>query len=234
MLERLQTLEDQRDERSSEPDMWAPTTVEPLPPADALIPEEHRPTIKQIPRELQHSLEHPPRSIEGGQAPRTGAEIVDGLATSKVERVAMEPTPEPLPPQPEAEQAAASWFESVPTSLTPSVGPFGQLGDSQVGPESAITPVHQRDGAASDGAQTRPEARSRGHRVTMQLGRSAWTMPLLIAATAFAVGMVFGALLFGDSGDNKATGNDGAGVCEPCPEPAGEIASPPPGDGFTD
>jgi hypothetical protein len=198
MLERLRSLSPKPGERSSDSDMWAQTTVEPLPPADHLIPEESRPTIKQIPREIQQQLRA-----------RVEQQAKEGV-TSKLERVTVtESTPEPLPPQPEMEQAAQSWFDSVPTSPSPSIGPFGQI--TGVGGDTPLTPEQARQSTGDALALTRAGARSRGHRV----GASAhppWARPALIAATALAVGMVIGALVFG--ADDPAVVDGDAGICE--------------------
>ncbi|RMH45233.1 MAG: hypothetical protein D6689_00370 [Deltaproteobacteria bacterium] len=203
MLDRLRELSARTPataERRSDSDLWGPTRVEPLPPAEQLLPDDHRPTVQHIPRAL-------------GRRP-IGArdETPDSAPTSQIHRVPAEPTPAPLPPQPELEQAAQSWFEQVPTSPASPVGPFGAL-DSAV---TGATPVRDGTGAVVAG-DTRPATRSRLRPPGGWADRAPWTLPALLAATSLAVGMVLGALLFGGAAAPAAAD---AGACRPCPDPA--------------
>jgi len=221
MLERLRALGQQRADTTAtpEPDTFqgAPTTVEPLPPADALVPEDHRPTIREIPADV--------RDMIRGRADRIAAGAVS--STSKLERVPQESTPAPLPPSPEAEQAAASWFESVPTSpsVPPDMGRFAQGHDTGTG-GSVITPLHQRAGANIGYQPTRPLTRPKRPRAGTVIAEKPWAIPALIAATSLTVGMVLGALIFGGGDSPAATPSADAGVCAPCPEPPATAPAP--------
>ena len=222
MLERLRALGQQRRGDPTEAEVFpaAPTTVEPLPPADSLVDDEQRPTMREIPRDVRAAvLGAADRLVVGAAATREPP--AEGV-TSKLERIPTEATPAPLPPSPEAEQAAASWFESVPTSpaVSPSIDPFRAGTESSFG-GPPLTPVGQRDGAQLAAAPT--QAFTRQPRATRgpvaALADKPWAIPTLIAATALAVGMVFGALVVG-GGDAPVAATPDAGVCTPCPDPA--------------
>lgn len=151
----------------------------------------------------------------------------DNTVTSRIERISVEHTPAPLPPSPAAD-AADTWFEQVPTSpaAVPDLGALtGSRPDLKSGLLRTKTPPRQspphEDAAEDIGAEPwplYPEDYS-GPLAPPATG-SPWVLPVLLAATCLAVGMVLGALLFG--GATKATsGGTDAGVCEcpKCPEP---------------
>jgi len=199
-----------------------PTTEDrrPAPPgaADqpaAAVPRatDNRPTIKQLVPEV-------------GVHATAGATENGEVDTSRLELITeVETTPAPLPPSPEAEIAAASWFESVPTSaaVPPQLGRMRPGSDSDPGSDATITPVRDRTGMRPSVAMTRPLVRPRA-RVTGSLVDRPWVIPALIAATALTVGMVLGAIIFG--GAPAPARDDAAGVCAPRPA-SGEDASPP-------
>ena len=92
----------------------------------------------------------------------------DARITSRIERSLVDPTPPPLPPSPAAADAAR-W-----------------LARARANAESSPAIVAPASVPSVDLTAPVPHA-----------GRAAWIVPLLLAVTALAVGMVLGALLFG-------------------------------------
>ncbi len=108
----------------------------------------------------------------------------DLAVTSRLERVSMELTPAPLPPSP-ASADADQYFEQVPTNP----GVAGRRDPSSASVQRQVSGVIRPSMPAQPPPQT-------------------WLLPVLLVATALAVGMVLGALLFA---------NRGAAQCAPCP-----------------
>lgn len=138
----------------------------------------------------------------------------DYSVTSKIERLPEDLTPAPLPPSPAAE-AADVWFEQVPTNpaAVPDLSALTgtNVGEDRYGPSTAR--VRRASSVASDpwAGQTRRS----GPTVRTVAGSPPWLLPALIAATCLAVGMIFGALIFGADSKGAVTPHmNDAGVCE--------------------
>ena len=136
----------------------------------------------------------PPRGSLA-QPGRRDEQPSDMAVTTRLERMSVELTPPPLPPSPAAADAER-WFEQVPTS-----------------PGAVI----RRD----------PSVVGENHRVVAGTLRSSpppmvgprpWLLPVLMVATALAVGMVLGALLFGRRG--------AAPQCPPCAPATPTVVAP--------
>ncbi|HUH02990.1 MAG TPA: hypothetical protein VML75_13425, partial [Kofleriaceae bacterium] len=123
----------------------------------------------------------------------------DYSVTSRIDRLPSELTPAPLPPSPAAE-AADVWFEQVPTNPA-AVPDLNVLGGSRPDLGSAIGGSRSRFDTGSPAGRDpwAPPNYSTGPVQRLAAGRRAWLLPILLTATAIAVGMVLGALLFGGS-----------------------------------
>ncbi len=122
----------------------------------------------------------PSRGLPARGAParpgRRGETPSDNLMTARIERV-RDATPAPLPPSPGARDAER-WFEQVPTNPA--------LDDAAPGER---TGSHRR---------TRTSQRLIPAGAATALAERPWVIPSLIAAVALTIGMILGALLFGD------------------------------------
>jgi hypothetical protein len=183
----------------------------PPPPRRGPPPETRAQQRQSVIRQVAQRL--PP----AGPGRRTESLSSDGSVTSRIERVREEITPAPLPPSPAAQDADV-WFEQVPTNPASAMPDLGGQGAARasgsIGPVAATNPI-RRYGRAGTGALL---SSLRDGQAGAGL-RPPWTLPLLIAATCLAVGMVFGALLFGGNTPAPALLHDhDAGECV-CPEP---------------
>jgi hypothetical protein len=114
-------------------------------------------------------------------------------------------TPAPLPPSP-AGQDAEGWFEQAPTNpaAIPDLGALAAGGtDSDSVPGWALPSVVALEKERKSVARVIPEK-------TMYR----WLLPLLLAATCLAVGMLMGALL------QERLGAPRPGVHPVCPDPS--------------
>lgn len=121
----------------------------------------------------------------------------DYSVTSKIDRLPSELTPAPLPPSPAAE-AADVWFEQVPTNPA-AVPDLNVLGGSRPDLGAAIGQPRFDTGSPAGRDPWAPPSYSTGPVQRFATGRRPWLLPVLLTATAIAVGMVLGALLFGGS-----------------------------------
>jgi len=145
----------------------------------------------------------------------------DNTVTSRIERISVEHTPAPLPPSPAAD-AADTWFEQVPTNpaAIPDLGALaGSRPDMRTGLTRSRTPPRPApfsSDAPDDDAEPWPlQEEDYSGVLGSSQERTTWLLPVLLAATCLAVGMVLGALLFG--GASKGAHHDrDAGACE-CP-----------------
>ncbi|MCB9562118.1 MAG: hypothetical protein H6708_17070 [Kofleriaceae bacterium] len=166
-----------------------------LTPSDGRTPTEGSVTPTH---ETPPPLPRPPALPTGGRGAargparpgRRGDVPSDMQMTSKIERVRGDPTPAPLPPSPGARDAER-YFEQVPTN--PALRTQGGALDP--------TGSHRRAKASQQYAGTAP---------TPALIERPWLLPTLIAAVALTIGMILGALLFGER----------AATCPPCPDSA--------------
>lgn len=131
-----------------------------------------------------------------------GSAPSDYSVTSRIERLPSETTPAPLPPSPAAEQADV-WFDQVPTN--PAAAPdLEALAASRPDLTAALRDSSPRMGGGQGRDPWAPPSYTTGpiHR-KVPLHRQPWVLPVLLTATALAVGMVLGALLFGGGGSKK-------------------------------
>jgi hypothetical protein len=127
----------------------------------------------------------PPWRREPAQPGRRDEQPSDMAVTTRLERMSVELTPPPLPPSP-ATADAERYFEQVPTNP----GAVTRRDPSAVGETRTVAGTIRVPPPPM--AQPRP-----------------WVLPVLVIATALAVGMVLGALLFGRRGAAPAE-------CPPC------------------
>jgi hypothetical protein len=188
-------------------DSATPTQQTPLPlpkpPGTNKLPSA--PRLPKLPRLGKQSPARPGRRGDAGS---------DMQVTSKIERVTVEKTPAPLPPSPAAEDADV-WFEQVPTNpaAIPDLGDLASGtnpgGRSLTAPMRKLSPGNlARDLTGTHYSQpyTRPS-----------LSERPWLLPILLAVTCLAVGMVLGALLFGGGSSDEPAG-------DPCTECAEQSA----------
>lgn len=109
---------------------------------------------------------------------------------------------EPLPPSPAGSDATEGWFEpSLRTEAIPDL--IGLVGDTSRGYEQSqgySAPYNMN--AFEETEQVPPLPRP--HSSLLDLHARPWLFPVLLATTFLAVGMVLGALLFGNRGDGSA------------------------------
>jgi len=174
--------------RRRDPDPETPTPATPTTPDPRVATPPGSDSAPPLPRA---PLPGPPRRPTPGRIRRIGparpgrrSEAASETAlTNRLEKLPRELTPAPLPPSPAAADAER-WFEQLPTN-----------------PGAPASPT----------STTRTLLRTPSRGVPLApapVDRRAWVLPLLIAATALAVGMVLGALLFSHRGDG--------GKCPPC------------------
>jgi hypothetical protein len=182
-----------RDPDPETPTPATPTTPDPHAAANAKPPgrdsaaRPRDPAPPPLPR-----APAPPRRPTPGRSRRSGparpgrrAEAPSETAlTNRLEKIPRELTPAPLPPSPAAADAER-WFEQLPTNPG--------------APAALTSTTRQIMRTPSRGSPLAPAPPERAR---------PWLLPLLIAATALAVGMVLGALLFSHRGD--------ASHCAPC------------------
>src|SRR5262245_33890500 len=134
------------------------------------------PTAPPVPSRLPRPPAPPSSTVDPAAPGRRDEAPSDLAVTTRLARITVEPTPAPLPPSPAAADADR-WFEQVPTSPgnprrdSNGTGPAPRMVVGEILPPSAAA------------APVRP-----------------WFLPALMVATALAVGMVLGALLFGHRG----------------------------------
>ncbi len=152
----------------------------------------------------------------------------DYSVTSRIERLPSETTPAPLPPSPAAEQADV-WFDQVPTN--PAAAPdLEALAASRPDLVAALRDSSPRMGGGQGRDPWAPPSYTTGPIPrTVPLHRRPWVLPVLLTATALAVGMVLGALLFGGgSGSKKPVRAAAPADCECPPAPAADTPAPKP------
>ena len=132
----------------------------------------------------------PPPALPPAEPGERGDAPSDVAVTTRLERVNLEP--EPLPPSPAAADADR-YFEQVPTS--PGV-------------------VRRDPTGVSTGQRTAFGEIPAPRRVIAPPPRQ-WLLPVLLVATGLAVGMVLGALIFGN--------RSAAPPCPPCPPAATSV-----------
>jgi hypothetical protein len=131
----------------------------------------------------------------------------DISVTTKMDRIEIEVTPAPLPPSPAAADADR-WFEQVATN--PAAQQLLQQPD--------------RPGTAASPRRSHPSHDRPRHAAAAPPLSNPWLIPVLIAAISLTVGMILGALLFGDTRHPSAFAADAA----PCDCSVTEPAAPAP------
>jgi hypothetical protein len=103
---------------------------------------------------------------------------------------------EPLPPSPAAVEATNGWFEpSLRTEAIPDL--IGLVGDtSRTYDQSHLSAAHHLGAFEEDQVAAPPP----GPRPLLDMQARPWLFPVLLSTTFLAVGMVIGALLFGNHG----------------------------------
>jgi len=141
-------------------------------------------TPPRLPRPPSVGSPRPPRlpHLPTARPGRRGEAPSDVSVTARLDRIMVEPTPAPLPPAPAAADVER-WFEQVPTN-----------------------PGAPADTPAAAAEPSAPPA-GPGER-----GLPPWLLPVLLALTALAVGMVLGALLFEHAPERSH--------CPPCDQAA--------------
>ncbi len=167
-----------------------------------------------------------PPAVPGARSKSKVPSETDNTVTSRIERISVEHTPAPLPPSP-AEAAADTWFEQVPTNpaAIPDLGALaGSRPDLRTGLTRSRTPPRRQPPYAEDvaAAEAEPwplESEDYSSAVEGSSQGTTWLLPVLLAATCLAVGMVLGALLFGGTSTGAKSDHDaGACVCPACPD----------------
>jgi len=113
--------------------------------------------------------------------------------TKRLEKLPVEPTPAPLPPSPAAADAER-WFEQIPTNPGAPRRPPSEVREAMRTPSRGVPVQAPPSGGPSN------------------------LLVVLIVATALAVGMVLGALLFS---------HRGAAKCPPCGDGSSSVVRPP-------
>lgn len=172
-----------------------------LTPSDTGTPTESPglPSTDTPPAPLPRPPGLPPRGLPARGAParpgRRGETPSDNLMTARIERI-RDATPAPLPPSP-GQRDAERWFEQVPTNPALETEPATNRTSSH----RMRTSMRQLPTDGEVGLAQRP-----------------WVLPALIAAVALTIGMILGALLFGDRGAS----------CPKCDATPGSAAPPAP------
>jgi hypothetical protein len=106
---------------------------------------------------------------------------------------------EPLPPMPAGSDATDGWFEpSLRTEAIPDL--IGLVGDTSRTYDQSLSAAYNMN-AVEETQQVAPLQRPRP---LLDVHARPWMFPVLLATTCLAVGMVLGALLFGNYGDDSA------------------------------
>ncbi len=163
-----------------------PTTPDPMQPSAA--PQRPTPGPAPLPRAPVAPAKEP--KLERARPGRRADAPSENAVTKRLETLPVEPTPAPLPPSPAAADAER-WFEQLPTN------PGAPRREPSAVREAMRTPAG-------------------GVPATAPPSSSSNLFIALIVATALAVGMVLGALLFSHRGTAK---------CPPCG--SGSAVEPP-------
>jgi len=106
---------------------------------------------------------------------------------------------EPLPPSPAGTEDTNGWFEpSLRTEGIPDL--IGLVGDTSRTYDQSLSAAYNMN-VVEETQQIAPLPRPRP---LLDLHARPWMFPVLLATTCLAVGMVLGALLFGNYGDDSA------------------------------
>ena len=156
-----------------------PTTPDPMQPSPSAAPQRPTPGPAPLPRAPVAPSKEP--KLERARPGRRADAPSENAVTKRLEKLPVEPTPAPLPPSPAAADAER-WFEQIPTNPgAPRREPSG-IRESLRTPPGGIPATAPPSGPSN-------------------------LLIALIVATALAVGMVVGALLFSYRGTAK---------CPPC------------------
>jgi hypothetical protein len=167
-------------------------------PATPTTPDPHGPPPKgatpaKLPRPPITPNEHaraPKPKLEPARPGRRSDAPSENAVTKRLEKLPVEPTPAPLPPSPAAADAER-WFEQIPTNPGAPRRPPSEVSVAMRTPPGGVPLPLPPSGTSN-------------------------LLIALIVATALAVGMVLGALLFSHRGK-----------CEPCEAtPAGSAPKP--------
>ncbi len=105
---------------------------------------------------------------------------------------------EPLPPSPAGTEDTNGWFEpSLRTEGIPDL--IGLVGDTSRTYDQSLSAAYNMNHVVEETQQVAPLPRPRP---LLDLHARPWMFPGLLATTCLAVGMVLGALLFGNYGDD--------------------------------
>lgn len=123
---------------------------------------------------------------------------------------------EPLPPSPAAVEATHGWFEpSLRTEAIPDL--IGLVGDtSRTYEHGGLSGPHHSAGMFDESEDIAPLP---DQRPLLDMQARPYLFPMLLATTCLAVGMVIGALLFGNLGDSGAAAKSDREVIVRCSDP---------------
>jgi hypothetical protein len=180
--------------------------------------------ITAEPRRGSQITTDPRRSSQMATDPSAGPTRPFQRARGKRYRVSGEHDPhhtqtfgpaEPLPPMPAGTDATDGWFEpSLRTEAIPDL--IGLVGDTSRTYDQSLSAAYNMN-AVEETQQVAPLPRPRP---LLDLHARPWMFPVLLATTCLAVGMVLGALLFGNYGDDSAgTASNQRAVVVRCSDP---------------
>jgi len=179
--------------RRRNPDTDSSTPATPTTPDPAAPAELSRPTPAPLPRPPVTPRDQKEKArLEPARPGRRADAPSENAVTKRLEKLPVEPTPAPLPPSPAAADAER-WFEQIPTNPgAPRREPSG-IRESLRTPPGGVPTTAPPSGPSN-------------------------LLIALIVATALAVGMVVGALLFSYRGTAK---------CPPCAAGSASSTTPP-------